>query len=181
MPAPKRTPRKKKTEPANPSIGGAVSPSEPLPGASPSGGVRPRALYREVRWEDGSLRAERYVPRAERERGQALADFYGVPGQLSPEANVRSMDALLGEVLERMEVSVADFAPEVLADAWLQAVGPFLATQAELLSIARQRARIRTAHPAVRYELMRLKPHIIRALNASLGEGVVRSVQIIHG
>ncbi len=166
MAPPKRHPRTKKDDDAQ-------KMSRPL---APS-----RSLFHEERFSDGSVRAVRNISRSERERGQVLADFYGVPEQLSPDAHIRTMDALLGELLEKMDVSVAGFAPEVLADAWLKAVGPFLATQAELLSIARQRARIRTAHPAVRYELMRLKPQIIRVLNATLGQGSVKSVQVIHG
>jgi len=174
MPEPKRKRARKGT------------PKETPDGAPPASGqaggaARFRPLYRQERFADGSVRAVRRVARPEREKGQALADFFGVPQGLAVDANVRSMDAILGELLEKLNVSGAEFAPEVLADAWLKAVGPFLATQAELLSIAKQRARIRTAHPAVRYELTRLKPQILRVLNETLGHGAVKTVQIIHG
>lgn len=141
----------------------------------------PAGLYHEEFFPDGSLRPVRNVNRREREQGQALSDFFGVQPQLSPAANVRSMESVLASLISKMDISVAEHAPEVLADAWLHAVGPFLSTRAELLSIARKQARIRTSHPAVRYELMRQKSGIIRALNATLGEGCVTSVQIVHG
>ena len=138
-------------------------------------------LYHEEIFADGSTRPVRNVTRAERESGQALSDFFGVQPQLSPTANVRSMESVLATLISKMDISVAEHAPEVLADAWLKAVGPFLATKAELLSIVRRQARIRTSHPAVRFELMRQKSAIIRALNAALGEGCVTAVQIVHG
>ena len=48
-----------------------------------------------------------------------------------------------------------------------------------LLSVERGLARIRAAHPAARYELTRLKPRIIAALNRILGEGCVERVRIV--
>lgn len=138
-------------------------------------------LYHEEYFPDGSLRPVRHVSRAEREQGQALSDFFGVQPQLSPAANVRSIESVLASLVSRMDVTLADYAPEVLADAWQRAVGPFLATKAELLSIAKGVARIRTSHPAVRFELMRQKHGIIRALNSILGEGCVKTVQVVHG
>lgn len=169
MPAPRRTKRKKAPLAERTS-------DKPRPRA-----VRNALLYHEERFPDGSTRAVRCISRQERERAQALSDFYGVQGQLSVDENVRSMAAILGDLLEKMELCASEFAPEALAGAWLKAVGPFLASQAELLSISGQRARIRTSHPAVRYELSRIKPQIISALNEALGKGCVKSVQVIHG
>ncbi len=137
--------------------------------------------YTEMCAEDGSRRPARFMSRRERERGQAFADLYGILPELSAEANVRSMDAILATLVEKMDISLAEHAPEVLADAWRKAAGDFLASRAELISIARHQARIRTSHPAVRYELNQRKPQIIRILNAVLGEDTVRSVLIIHG
>ncbi|MBR3945201.1 MAG: DUF721 domain-containing protein, partial [Akkermansia sp.] len=69
----------------------------------------------------------------------------------------------------------------LLNAAWEKAVGSFLATQAQLISVDKKTAVVRTAHPAVRFELQRLRPQIIRALNVSLGEACVRTVRITHG
>ncbi|MBR2127020.1 MAG: DUF721 domain-containing protein [Akkermansia sp.] len=158
------------------------APVEPVPvPAVPAARREPTGLYHEEIFADGSVRPVRNTSRAERESDQALADFFGVAPQLNPASNTRSMESVLAALISKMDISMAEHAPEVLAEAWQRAVGPFLATKAELLSIARKQARIRTSHPAVRFELMRQKASIIRALNKTLGEGSVTTVQIVHG
>ncbi len=137
--------------------------------------------FRMVSYADGSLRPVRCERRSAGERAQALADWMGAAPALSPSAHVRSMDSLLGEVLEGLQLEEAELAPEVLGAAWQRAVGSFLANQAELMSVAGGKACIRTNHPAVRFELGRLKPQILRVLNAELGEGSVKTVRIVHG
>lgn len=119
--------------------------------------------------------------RETREREQSLSDFFGVGSVLSPQANIRTMDSILAEIAGQLSLEEANVAPELLASAWQRAVGPFLSTQSELVTLARGTATIRTAHPAVRYELQRLKPQIVRVVNSVLGEGSVRSVRILHG
>ncbi len=145
------------------------------------GRKRSTPRFRMVRYPDGSERAVRCARSGEGARMQALADWLGDGPALSPRANVRTMDSLLAEVVESLQLEEQALAPEVLAAAWLRAVGPFLSTQAELVSVARGTARIRTGHPAVRFELNRLKPQIIRVLNKELGEGSVKAVAIVHG
>lgn len=151
--------------------------------ASPAVPIAPRALrprFRMVRDVNGAERAERTRSRAEGERDQAWADFFGTAPALSPSANVRSMDSLLGEVLEGLNLQEATLAPEILAEAWLKAVGPALAALSELASLSQQTATIRVHHAAARYELTRLKPQVVRALNAALGEGSVSRVRLIQ-
>lgn len=139
------------------------------------------ARYCEMTAEDGSRRLARHQSRGERENSQAFSDFFGILPELAADANVRSMEAILASLVEKMDISVAEHAPEVLADAWRKAAGEFLASRAELISIAKRQARIRTAHPAVRYELAQRKNQIIRILNSVLGADTVKTVQIIHG
>ncbi len=158
-----------------------AAPIEPVPSPPPRARREPAGLYHEEMFSDGSIRPVRNMSRSEREAGQALSDFFGVTPQLNPAANVRSMESVLASLISKLDISVAEYAPEVMSEAWLRAVGPFLATKAELLSIANKQARIRTSHPAVRYELTRQKVGIIRSLNAVLGEGCVTSVVIVHG
>ena len=133
-----------------------------------------------LRGKDGAERAERSRTRAEGERDQAMADFFGVGAALSPSANIRSMDSLLGEVLESLHLEEDSTAPEILAEAWLKAVGPALASLSELVSLAQQTATIRVHHAAARYELTRLKPQMLKVLNATLGDGSVSRVRLIQ-
>ncbi len=135
--------------------------------------------YHMVPYPDGTMRPERSVRRTDAERNQAWEDWLGAAPALSERANVRSMDSLLSEVLENMHLETATQAPEVLAAAWERAVGAFLVTQAELVSVSKGTARIRAGHPAVRFELGRRKPQIMRVLNAELGEGSVKAVRIV--
>lgn len=151
--------------------------------AAPAAPIAPRAArprWRMVRDANGAERAERSRTRAEAERDQAWADFFGTAPALSPSANVRSMDALLGEVLESLNLQEETLAPEILAEAWLKAVGPALASLSEFTSLAHQTATIRVLHAAARYELNRLKPLMVRALNEALGEGSVRRIRLIQ-
>ncbi|MGN0868808.1 MAG: DUF721 domain-containing protein [Akkermansia sp.] len=134
---------------------------------------------RPQRMADGSLRAERWRSRARGERDQAEADFYGVGPELPTGCHQRDMRSLLGEVLAALPLEEESFSAEILAEAWERAVGIALAQMTALLSVERGLARIRAAHPAARYELTRLKPRIIAALNRILGEGCVERVRIV--
>ncbi len=137
--------------------------------------------YRMVSYADGSLRAVRCRRRTTREREQAMADWLGAAPGLSSAANMRSMESLLSEVVEGLNLREADLAPEVLAAAWTRAVGEALASHAELVSVGGGKATIRVSHPLVRTELVRLKQRIILALNEEFGEGSVKSVRITQG
>lgn len=130
------------------------------------------------RLTDGSERAVRFRSRTDGCRDQALADFFGSGPELDLRSNVRSMDSLLAEVTQGMQLEES-LAPEILAAAWKKAAGNALFTLSELVSVASGTACIRVGHPTVRYELTRLKTRIIAALNAELGEGSVRFVRFI--
>lgn len=134
------------------------------------------------RWqqsEHGGMVAERIDPAWG--RTQAHADFYGAAPLLSTGEHMRSISSILTELVNQLNVHETEIAPELLAQAWLRAVGSFLATQAELANLANGQATVRTSHPAVRYELQQRKQAIIQALNRELGEGCVRKVRIVHG
>ena len=100
---------------------------------------------------------------------------------LSTGANMRSVGSVLAELVGAMDIQEAQIAPELLAEAWQQAVGDFLASQAQLVGISAGDAFIHTSHPAVRFALQRHKKNIICSLNDILGEGCVQSVRIMHG
>lgn len=135
--------------------------------------------WRWAKHADGSQVAERIEPR--RDHQQAMVDLYGERPMLSTGAHMRQVSSILAELVSTLQLEEAEVAPELLAQAWQSAAGEFLATQAQLVGLANGQAIISTLHPAVRFELQRHKQHIIRALNATLGEGCVRSVRLIHG
>lgn len=112
-------------------------------------------------------------------RAQAMADFFGSSNVQRPDRNQRSMESLLGELLSELNLEEDTMAPELLAEAWLKAVGPALADVSSLVGVARGYARISVKHPAVRYEITRLKTQIIRALNHSFGQGGVKHLQLV--
>lgn len=127
---------------------------------------------------DGGERAVRFRSRADGWRDQALADFFGAGPELDSRSNIRTMDSLLAELMDSMQLEES-LAPQILAAAWRKAAGAGLATLSELISVAKNTASIRVSHPTVRYELTRLKPQIIRALNTELGPGSVRYVRFV--
>ncbi len=130
------------------------------------------------RLSDGGERAVRFRSRSDGCRDQALADFFGSGPELDTKANMRTMDSLLAEVLESL-APAESLAPEILTEAWLAAAGNALAALSELVSVNSGTACIRVGHPAVRYELTRLKSRIITALNAQLGNGSVRFIRFL--
>lgn len=123
----------------------------------------------------------RVVTRQHREREQAVADLYGGLPMPSTGERMLPISSILAEVVSRINVQETELAPELLAQAWVNTVGEFLASQSQLVSLAEGVAGIRTSHPAVRFELQRHKQHIIRALNAELGEGSVQKLRVFHG
>ena len=139
------------------------------------------ARYSIQAYPDGSWRPERGELRETGERRQAVADLYGDTPLLSTGANMRDVSSILTELVSHLHIEEMEIAPHILAQAWQQAAGSFLSTQAELVSLSEGAAIIRTLHPAVRYELQRHRAALIHALNDILGEGCVQSVRIIHG
>lgn len=136
--------------------------------------------FRLVEMEDGSLRAERVRSFSQGARDQALADFYGAAPRLSVTSNMRGLESLLGEVLEGLHLDQEAVAPEILAGVWKRVAGESLATCTELQSVSRHTARVWVNHPIVRFELERIKPKLIQALNAELGEDCVRFVKFVQ-
>lgn len=130
------------------------------------------------RLSDGGERAVRFRSKAAGWRDQAMADFFGSAPELCVSDNMRSMDSLLAEVVKSLG-SEESLAPEILAETWQNAAGNALSTLSELVSVADGIACIRVGHPAVRYELTRMKSRIIAALNEQLGSGSVRFVRFL--
>ena len=143
------------------------------------GNFRPRFYWQHV--PGGGERAVRTEPRGRAADAQTKAAFYGAGDVLPTRSNMHNMQALLSELLDDLNLQEEEFAADILAKAWENAVGPFISGRAELVSVSHGVASIRTAYPTVRFELNRLKPQIIRALNAELGDKTVTSVQISHG
>ena len=137
--------------------------------------------YTLQRCADGSLRPEPRRTRQQREQQRAFADFEGVidADEILPSSG--NLSAILSQIAKKMQCVDEAVEPDLLAPAWRAAVGDFIAGQAELRSISRGTALISTAHPAVRFELQRLKPRIITALNARFGAGVVKQLRVTHG
>lgn len=140
---------------------------------------RPRKRFYMQKMPDGvGERAVRVSSTRKGARSQALADFFGSGTVIRPESNQRSMESLLGELLSELDIQEESLAPELLVQAWADAVGPGLASVSAMVSVARGRARVTVNHPTVRYEITRMKPQIIRRLNQILGAGNVKSLII---
>mgnify|MGYP003292006701 CR=1 FL=1 len=152
--------------------------------AAPAADAAPRSRklprFRMVKGEDGLAHAERTRTLAQGARDQALADYLCACPELKVTANMRSVQSLLGEVLEAMHLEEETIRPEILASIWKKAVGDSLAAFTELQSVSKHTARVWVNHPAVRYELLRLTPKLIQALNAELGDGCVKKLKIVQ-
>lgn len=157
--------RKKETD--------VVDTLSPLPVA------RPRKRFYMQKMADGvGERAVRVSSARQSAKEQVLADFFCGGTELPVSSNQRSMDSLLGELLSELHIEEDNMAPELLAEAWREAVGDALASFSSLVSVSRGKARVVVAHPTVRYEITRLKSQVIKALNNTLGSGSVKSLII---
>lgn len=123
-------------------------------------------------------RAVRVFSSQKSAREQAFADFFCCGTDFTLKDNQRSMESILGELLSELNIEESNMAPELLAEAWREAVGDGLASFSRLVSVANGKARVSVVHPAARYEITRLKTPIIKALNKSLGAGCVKSLII---
>ena len=142
--------------------------------------ARPRKRFYMQKMPDGvGERAVRVRSTTKEVRDQVLADYLCCTTSESLSSNQRSMESLLGELLSEWNLQEDTLAPELLAQAWTDAVGDALGSVSALVSVGKGRARIRVNHPTVRYEITRMKPQIIRALNQTLGSGSVRALQIV--
>ena len=142
--------------------------------------ARPRKRFYMQKMPDGvGERAVRVRSSSKGVRDQALADYLCCTTSESFSSNQRSMESLLGELLSEWNLQEDSLAPELLLEAWSDAVGDALASVSALVSVSKGKARIRVNHPTVRYEITRMKPQIIRALNRTLGTGSVRVLQIV--
>jgi hypothetical protein len=111
-------------------------------------------------------------------RDQVMADFFCCGTETGASRNQRSMESLLGELLSELNLEEESMGPEILAQAWREAVGGALAAVSSLQSVMRGTARIAVNHPTVRYEITRLKPQIMKALNRTFGAGSVKKIVI---
>lgn len=140
-----------------------------------------RRRFRLVPSGEGSARAERVLRPAEFRMARAHGDLFGAAPALGDRANIRSMEAILGEILDTLPLSSEQIAPGLLKEGWARAAGAFISAQAELVSIADGVATIRTAQPAVRYELERMRRRLCEALSGEFGENSVRKLRILYG
>ncbi len=139
----------------------------------------PRMRYQ--RYADGSVRPVRAQSFAKGDSDQAFADFYGVAPELPVGSNIKSIEALLSEITAKLHIEEEKIAPEILASAWKEAMGDFIATQARLVSISNSQATIQCLHPALRFELAKQKRNIITRLNKRFGDGAVKRIRLLHG
>lgn len=148
--------------------------------SAPAPAARAPRRFVMQRMADGiSERAVRCRSRRDGERDQAQADFFGAGPELPVAANMRTAESLLGEVLAGMLPEEETLSAEFMAETWLKAVGPALSSLSQLVSVANKCACIRVTHPAARYELTRLRPRVLAALNTALGENSVKKLRIV--
>ncbi len=147
-------------------------PAAPLPVAKPR-----RRFYMQKVADGVGERAVRVRSARKGARDQAMSDFFCC-GTEQTIGGQRSMESLLGELLSSLQLEEESMGPELLAEAWREAVGGALAAVSSLQSVVRGSARIAVSHPTVRYEITRLKPQIMKALNRTFGAGSVKKMVI---
>lgn len=149
------------------------------PVAAPAPAARPRRRFYMQKMPDGvGERAVRVRSARKGARDQAMSDFFCCGTESGGGRNQRSMESLLGELLSELNLEEETMGPEILAEAWREAVGGALAGVSSLQSVMRGTARIAVNHPTVRYEVTRLKPQIMKALNRTFGAGSVKKIVI---
>lgn len=150
----------------------------PVTSLAPVSGPRRKRFYMQKMPDGVGERAVRTSSLRRGAREQTVADYFGGGSELPVQSNQRSMETLLAELLSELDLQEESLAPDLLVEAWKSAVGEALASVSSLVNVARGKARIMVSHPTVRYEVTRLKPQIIKALNRTLGTGAVHALVI---
>lgn len=122
-----------------------------------------------------------YIPLAEQDLRQALADWFQVPPTFSETRNIHQIGTLLGEITKKLPSLNVGLAPETLQKGWLAAAGPFLGKQANLLSISKGVAIIQVLQPAIRYHLEQWKAPLLAKLQKEFPGEDIKAVRIRIG
>lgn len=123
----------------------------------------------------------RWKTRAEAERDQAIADWFQTESTLDETEGMHPMEALISEVISRLPIEAAPIDPELLSKGWSNAAGPFISSQANLLSISNGVATIQVLQPAMRYQLKQWEASLLEKLRAEFGGQTIKSIKIILG
>ncbi len=127
------------------------------------------------------VRAERILTLREQLQAQAHDDWYGILPELNDRANICSLDALLSDFLNSLPTARESAAPAVLKEGWTRAVGDFIASHSELISLSGGTAVVCTTQPSIRYELERMKKPLIGALQREFGATTVTHMTVKMG
>ena len=122
----------------------------------------------------------RYISPGQRNRNQALADWFGV-SPLAPLAPPKSMEKILNELISRLDLRLNDFEEAELRRGWKRAVGDYISQQASLVSISRGTAFVHVLQPAARYHLLHCQKALIEKLQQEFGKDVVQRIQFRIG
>lgn len=144
-------------------------------------GKKARARFRMVSSRGDFAHAERILPHREQLQAQAHDDWYGVLPELNDRANICSMDALLSDFLDSLPTASETATPTLLKEGWTRAVGDFIASHSELISLSGGTAIVCTTQPSIRYELERMKKQLIGALQQEFGATTVRHIMVRMG
>jgi hypothetical protein len=121
-------------------------------------------------------RREVYRSRAQREKDQALADWFGVSPHADRTQPPMSLDQVLSQLLSKISVNVQQYTPEELNAHWRNVAGDFLGNNAELAAIKNGVAYVNVLQPAMRYHMLQWKNVLLEKLQKEFGDGVIKSI-----
>lgn len=122
---------------------------------------------------------KRKFTRAQMERELALQDWYEAASVLPETANIRSLDALISQVVSTLPLKLESLSVEALAEGWRRAAGDFVANYAELYSIINGIATIHVQQPSLRYQLIQCQRQLLIKLQAEFNTETIRSLKIL--
>lgn len=129
----------------------------------------------------GPKKRRRWKTRSERDREQAIADWFQVESVLDEKKGMQPIETLLNEVLARLPLGEPLSDPDLLRKGWKAAAGNFISSNADLVSIVRGVATIRVTQPSMRYHLQEWETAMLDKLQQQFGQEIVTSVKYILG
>ncbi len=113
-------------------------------------------------------------------RRKVLAEWRGLPSDLPRPDRALPMGDLLPKVMQKLGLKERLHESEVRS-AWVGLVGDFNARHSQPVSLRDGLLHVQVLQPALRYELERTKPEILRKLKQRFGARVIRDLRFRLG
>ncbi|MBA3960943.1 MAG: DUF721 domain-containing protein [Chthoniobacterales bacterium] len=113
-------------------------------------------------------------------RRAVLAEWRGLPNDLPRPDRAQALADLMPKVMQKLGLKER-FQEKEVRGAWQALVGEFIAAHSQPISLRDGTLHVHVLQPALRYELERTKPEILRKLKQRFGARTIRELRFRLG